>query len=112
MLRTLNSVENWLELEAQTSEPMDRTLSIPTVISDLRGAARYVLATEGDHTAAALLMMAAVYLKQSQESTGFPGLVFEMIADLDELIYAPADEEYRSGLESLRANLKEGRINV
>ena len=113
VLRTLNSVRCWMELDTQTSEPMDQTLNILTVISDLRGAARYVLATEGDHTAAALLMMTAVYLKQLQESTGlpdewgaggFPALVFEMMADLEELIYAPTDEEYRAALEGLRTN--------
>ena len=93
VLCTLHKTKGWLELEANATEPMERMLYIPTVIADLRGAARYVLATEGDHTAAALLMMAAVYLKQLHQSTAFPGFALEMMTDLDELIHGYTELE-------------------
>jgi hypothetical protein len=89
VLRKLRQAEYWLELEAQTSEPLERTLNFPTVIADLRGAARYVMATEGNATAAALLMMTAIHIKQVKESTGNPGFPAELVNEISLLINEP-----------------------
>ncbi len=107
VLSTLNNAEYWLELEAQTPEPLDRTLNIPTVIADLRGAARYVMKAEDNAIAAALLMMTAVYLKQMIELKGNDGFIGEMVNDLHCLIHEIKTTKYAG----LFAETDEGPFN-
>ena len=111
VLNKLNQAKFFLGNQSHASAPLDSTFRFPTIITDLRGAARYVMASEGNSTAAALLIMTAGDLKRVNDSTGYTGFALEMRNEIQQLLES-SDDLVMANMSSAKLNeADDGRLD-